>query len=848
MKGIFIKAPVFDGNEEKTRTAMILSYLLSGAFLMLIIPVFIGLPFIYVDKGWTAVILLIVFIMLIITRSLLFKGYVKQASLFFITVAWIVFMSLVIVGHGMKDINFVFIIALAVVTGLLLGNNAAVIFAALSSLAGLIVAVCEVYGYLPFYYFLTPPLARYLELVIALILVTTTLYFALKSRDEALAMSHRQLEDRNRAEQKLKKSEEKYRLVVENAWEAILVVQDGMIKYVNQKTLNLIGYDGELSPRPFIDFIYPEDREQLSGYYMSMMKGEEVPEAFVVRLTDSGNRIIWVEIHAVLINWEEREAILAFMSDITERKLADDALLAGERKYHFITDQMVDMVWTLDMELKTTYVSPSVEKVLGFTPEERMVQRFEEIVPPASLARVQELYLDALLQDQQGTADPDRVLSIEVENYHKNGSIVPVEVNVRGIRDNEGKLIGFHGLSRDITERKKAEAERSSLQERLQRAEKMEALGTMAGGVAHDLNNVLGVLVGYAGLLLYEIPEGDRLRKHVMNIKLSGEKGAAIVQDLLTLARRGVKVSRVVNLNGIIDDYLQSPEFQKMSSLHDDIKVRTYLDPDLLNVKGSPVHLSKVIMNLIQNAAEAMPQGGMISVSTENHYLDRPVKGYDEIREGDYVVLTLSDTGQGIPAKDLGRIFEPFYTKKIMGRSGTGLGLSVVWGTVKDHHGYINVVSGENEGTTFTLYFPVTRLPESGDAVQNAIAEYRGAGETILVVDDVPEQRELATDIFNRLGYKADAVAGGEEAVNYLKERTVDLLILDMIMEPGIDGLETYRRIVGIRPGQKALIVSGFSETERVREAQRLGAGAYIRKPYVPEKIALAVREELDKP
>lgn len=814
---------------------------------MLIIPVFIGLPFIYVDKAWTAFILLMIFIMLVITRSILFRGYVKQASLFFIIIAWIVFMLLVIVGHGMKDINFVFIIALAVVAGLLLGNNTAVIFAALSALAGLIVAICEMYGYLPFYYFPTPSLARWLELAIALVLVTVTLYFALRSRDEALAMSHKQLEDRNRAEQKLKKSEEKYRLVVENAWEAILVVQDGMIKYVNQKTLNLIGYDGELSPRPFIDFIYPEDREQLNGYYMSMMKGEYVPEAFVLRLTDSGNRIIWVEIHAVLINWEDRSAILAFMSDITERKLADDAMHASERKYHFITDQMVDIVWTMDQEFKTTYVSPSVEKVLGFTPAERMEQRFEDMVTPASLAGIQEVYMQALMEEQLGNADPDKVLNMEVENYHKNGSIVPVEVNVRGIRNNEGKLIGFHGLSRDITERKKAEAERARLQERLQRAEKMEALGTMAGGVAHDLNNVLGVLVGYAGLLLYEIPEGDRLRKHVMNIKLSGEKGAAIVQDLLTLARRGVTISQVVSLNGIIQDYLQSPEFQKMLSLHDEVKVRTYLDPDLLNVKGSPVHLSKMIMNLVQNAAEAMPQGGVVSVTTENHYLDRPVRGYDEIKEGDYVVLTLSDTGQGISAKDLGRIFEPFYTKKIMGRSGTGLGLSVVWGTVKDHHGYINVVSEENEGTTFTLYFPVTRQPAAVDAVRDAIDEYRGKGETILIVDDVPEQRELATDIFNRLGYKADAVASGEEAVNYVKEKTVDLLILDMIMEPGIDGLETYRRIVGMHPGQKALIVSGFSETERVREAQKLGAGAYIRKPYIPEKIAQAVRQELDK-
>ncbi len=216
------------------------------------------------------------------------------------------------------------------------------------------------------------------------------------------------------------------------------------------------------------------------------------------------------------------------------------------------------------------------------------------------------------------------------------------------------------------------------------------------------------------------------------------------------------------------------------------------------------------------------------------------------MQAGDYAVLTVSDTGGGISAEDLGKIFEPFYTKKVMGRSGTGLGLAVVWGTVKDHDGYIDVQSDEGKGSIFTLYFPVTR--EDLAKVEKALSPvvYMGKGESILVVDDIKEQRELAVSMLGRLGYQVEVVASGEEAIEYLKDKKADLIILDMIMDPGIDGMETYRRIIKMNPEQKALIVSGFSETDRVRKAQELGAGAFVRKPYILEKIGLAVRKELD--
>ncbi|MEQ8160729.1 MAG: ATP-binding protein, partial [Smithellaceae bacterium] len=254
----------------------------------------------------------------------------------------------------------------------------------------------------------------------------------------------------------------------------------------------------------------------------------------------------------------------------------------------------------------------------------------------------------------------------------------------------------------------------------------------------------------------------------------------------------------------------------------------------------------KTIFNLVSNASEAMAEGGVVTIKTANQYLDKPVQGYDEVQQGDYVVLSVSDTGKGISAVDLKRIFEPFYTKKVMGRSGTGLGLAVVWGTVKDHHGYINVESEEGKGSIFTLYFPVTRESLSAETTAVAVSQYMGKGESILVVDDVKEQRELASEMLRKLNYNVVGVASGEEAVEYLKEHKVDLLVLDMIMEPGMDGLDTYRNVLAIHPRQKAIIVSGFSETDRVETAQDLGAGAYVRKPYVLEKLGLAVRKELE--
>jgi PAS domain S-box-containing protein len=529
-------------------------------------------------------------------------------------------------------------------------------------------------------------------------------------------------------------------------------------------------------------------------------------------------------------------AVLTVLRDITDRKLAENALMESEKKYRTLFEDSVEAM-SVSRDGRMIDVNPAWLALHGYREKTEVMGRdVMEFIHPE----------DRHILAERRQAWPHHDFpSYQIRDIRRDGDIVDIEICASKIAlAGQGAILT---TLRDITEKKQTEREKKSLEERLARSEKMEAIGTLAGGVAHDLNNILGGMVGYPDLLLMEVPEDGLLRRGIITIRNSGEKAAAIVQDLLTLARRGVPVMEPANLNRIITEYLRSPEFQKLRSFHPELKVEHELAGELLPIMGSSVHLSKVVMNLISNAAEAMPCGGTIRIETANQYVDSAIRGYDHVTEGEYIVLKVSDTGIGIAQKDIRKIFEPFYTKKIMGRSGTGLGMAVVWGPVKDHKGYIDIESVEGKGTTFSLYFPVNRAVMKQEDKKISIEEFFSRGETILVVDDVIEQRELASAMLRKLGYSTETLSSGEEAVEYLKKKPANLVILDMIMDPGMDGLETYRKIAEHRPGQKAIIVSGFAETDRVKEAQRLGAGQYLKKPYTLEKIAVAVRHELDK-
>ena len=414
-------------------------------------------------------------------------------------------------------------------------------------------------------------------------------------------------------------------------------------------------------------------------------------------------------------------------------------------------------------------------------------------------------------------------------------------------RDNLEELVSARTreLELEIVERRQAEKSKLELEVRLHRAEKMEAIGTLAGGVAHDLNNILSGIVTYPDLLLLTVKEDDPMYNPLKTIKKSGENAAAIVHDLLTLARRGVAINDIIQLNDILIEYMDSPEYRALLELNPAISVDFDMAADLLPIQGSGVHLFKMLMNLVTNGIEAMPGGGQLTVTTSNYYLDKSLGLYEEVLQGEYITLSIVDTGVGILKSDLERIFEPFFTKKKMGRSGTGLGMAVVWGTVHDHKGYIDCQSKIDEGTVFTLYFPVCRAEIPTEKISSDISELAGSGERILLVDDIPEQLEIGSKILSYLNYAVSTVASGEEAVVFMEENAVDLLVLDMIMDPGMDGLDTYRKISEKHPGQKAIIASGYSETDRIREVMKLGVKLYLKKPYSIANLGHSVKEGL---
>ncbi len=312
------------------------------------------------------------------------------------------------------------------------------------------------------------------------------------------------------------------------------------------------------------------------------------------------------------------------------------------------------------------------------------------------------------------------------------------------------------------------------------------------------------------------------------------------------MARRGIAVHDIVNINTIVTNQLNSPEIQQLQKFHPLVKLHSTLQDSLLNVRGSEPHLTKTFMNLVNNGAEAMIDGGNINISTRNIYVDKPIRGYETVTKGDYVSISITDEGSGITKEELPRIFEPFYTKKKMGRSGSGLGMAVVWGTVKDHNGYIDILSSEGNGTTFTLYFPATSEPLKEKVQTISIEKYQGSKESILVVDDSESQREIVKNILEKLNYNVTSARSGEEAVQYLKSHDVHLIVLDMIMDPGIDGLETYRQITAFKPDQYFVIASGYSKNKRMQDLRELSGCLYINKPYSIEQIGVAIQTTLN--
>jgi len=404
----------------------------------------------------------------------------------------------------------------------------------------------------------------------------------------------------------------------------------------------------------------------------------------------------------------------------------------------------------------------------------------------------------------------------------------------------------LEGVAEDISAFMAAQEEKAALQEKLNRAKRMEALGLLAGGVAHDLNNMLSGIINYPQMMLMKLDRDHELVRPLKAVQESGKRIAMVVDDLLTMARSAASVREVHDLNALVEEYLGSPECQLLLERYPEVSLFPRLSALRPNISCSPVHIRKCLMNLFTNAVEAVSGKGRIIISSENRPLTDNLADSDEEGKGDeWVSLMVRDTGPGIAARDIDHIFEPFYTRKVMGStSGTGLGLTVVWNTMQDHQGRVTVAS-DGDGTTFTLLFPASTEPLTPAVHDFAMEDFRGAGESILVVDDEPQLRDIACSILTTLGYTAHQAPSGEEAVAFIREHPVDLVILDMLMEPGWNGRRTYEEICKIKPRQKAIIISGYSEGSEVRACLSQGVGLFLKKPYSLEQLCLAVHRVL---
>jgi PAS domain S-box-containing protein len=944
----------------------------------------------------------------------------------------------------------------------------------------------------------------------------------------------RDITEQKQAEEELRKSEEKYRILVENAGEAIFVAQEGMLKFANDKTAEIIGYSKEeLTSRPFTEFIHSEDRKLVLDRHVKRQTGSVPPPRYSFRIVTPSGDTRWVDLNVVLIEWEGKPASLNFLNDITESRQAGETLrlnqsrlacllelsqmsaesetvltdftlekaieLTGSRigylafmnpdesvltmyswsrtamrecaidnkpikypveetglwgeavrqrrpvitndyqsdnplkkgypeghvsvhrhlniplfdgdrivlvagvgnknepygnddieqltllmdgmwkilkanriekelnesegRYRLIAKKMIDIIWTADLSFRTTYISPSVEKALGFTQEERLVMDPAETMTPESFTQAYLILAKELERDLDPDVDPDRTVKMDVEYYHKNGSRVWFENIMGALRDEKGAITGIYGVSHDITERKRAEeellqeqqrfhnlihnapfgmlvvdkygkfnyanpkfteifgynlsdipdgkrwfklaypdpeyrkqvisawiedsslygpgekrprifevtckdgsrkiihfipvqlvtgenlaacediTERITLEDQLRQAQKMESVGRLAGGVAHDFNNMLQAIMGYAELALLKISMGSPADSYLAQIKQAAQRSADLVRQLLAFARKQTVSPRVLDLNATVADMIKI--LQRL--IGEEIDLVWKPGTDTWAVKMDPAQIDQILANLLVNARDSISGAGTVSIETENAVIDglycRPRPGFTP---GKYAVLSVSDTGSGMDKETLSHIFEPFFTTKDIG-SGTGLGLSTVYGIVKQNCGFIDVISEPYCGTTFKIY-----LPSCHDQAERKIHVQEkitcGGAETVLVVEDERMLLEFVCSILKEHGYNVLSALTPADALSLLRGHSspVHLLITDVVM-PGMNGLELKNAVLNIHPETRTLYMSGHPADVIARHGVLEKGTMFLQKPFLVAELTEKVRQALEE-
>jgi PAS domain S-box-containing protein len=534
-------------------------------------------------------------------------------------------------------------------------------------------------------------------------------------------------------------------------------------------------------------------------------------------------------------------------NEIAKRRQVEEGLRQSEEKYRFLTERIADILWTLDPGLRTTYVSPSVEKVLGFSQTELMNLSMEEMLTPDSVTIVNAKFASEMQIEREGTGAPDRTVTMEIEYCRKDGTTLWMENTMRFLRDHSGMMVGIHGVSRDISERRHADREKEALLAQLVQSQKMESIGRLAGGVAHDFNNMLTVILGQTELALLEVPPSAHLHDVLVEIRRAGERSADLTQKLLAFARKQVAAPRLINLDRTMGSMLGM--LQRL--IGDGVELVFTPGADTWPVKMDPGQIDRILANLCVNARDAISGVGRIGISTGNVVIDpQDCAGRPGLYPGCYVLITVADNGCGMGPEVLDHLFEPFFTTKKIGH-GTGLGLATVYGIVKQNLGFIDAVSRPREGATFRIYLPrADEAVAEEDAPDAAVQEApRGHSEVVLIVEDEELILELARTILGSLGYEVLAASTPAAALRIASgfSGEIHLLLSDMIM-PGMNGMELAAGIRSIRPGLRCLFMSGYPADFITRSGFLESEARFVQKPFTLQDLATAVRDALDPP
>jgi PAS domain S-box-containing protein len=515
------------------------------------------------------------------------------------------------------------------------------------------------------------------------------------------------------------------------------------------------------------------------------------------------------------------------ISQSIERKRAEQELGQSEERYRDLVENAHDIIYSHDLKGNYTSINRAGEQITGYTREECLSLNIADTIAPESLNMVRDLMAQKLA-GQQGT-------TYEIEIVAKNGKRIAVEVNTKLILQ-DGAPVGVQGIARDVTDRK-------HLEDQLRQSQKMEAIGQLAGGVAHDFNNLLTAINGYSTLALQRLEDDHPVKSYLEEVKKAGDRAANLTRQLLAFGRKQILQPLPINLNDVVTD--MNNMLRRL--IGEDIVLTAKLDPALKKIQADPGQIEQVLVNLVVNARDAMPQGGKLTIETSSRELDPEYAAkHVGVQPGNYVMLAVSDTGFGMTEETKGRIFDPFYTTKEKGK-GTGLGLSTVYGIIKQSGGNIWVYSEPNRGTTFKVYLPQLEVDVPSAAKRVTEGPIPSGSETILLVEDEDVVRGLTREILEQAGYKVIEAAQGEKAVQLFSEaaREIDLLLTDVVM-PGVSGKELANRVTRLRPDLKVLFMSGYTDEAIVHHGVLDSDVQFIQKPFSPASLARKVREVLD--